>query len=171
MRHFDAEQELYIGEKIYILRFLGVSGLSGAVGLLKAVYWLVQVGRCQNIKFYHDSMVIGFEQSKSYLRVFRKATEQEVELVVVVHVEDILVHTKHQATMETFAAELGRKFKLKDIGDTKYYMGCMITRNRKALEVKARPTLKREVGDGDVRCPESKQGTSVFGGANPLKSG
>ena len=38
--------------------------------------------------------------------------------------------------METFAAELGRKFKLKDIGDAKYYIGCMITRNRKALEVK-----------------------------------
>ena len=84
------------------------------------MYWLVQVGRCRNIKFCHDSIVIGFEQLKSYLRVFRKATDKEVELVVVVHVKDILLHTKDQATMETFAAELGRKFKLKDIGDAKY---------------------------------------------------
>ena len=38
--------------------------------------------------------------------------------------------------METLAAELGKKFKVKDMGDAKYYMGCMVTRNRKALELK-----------------------------------
>ena len=38
--------------------------------------------------------------------------------------------------MERFAAELGRKFNLKDTGDAKYYMGCHITRDRKARELK-----------------------------------
>ena len=38
--------------------------------------------------------------------------------------------------MNRFAAELGRKFKLKDMGDAEYYMGCPITRNRKARELK-----------------------------------
>ncbi|CAM9326957.1 unnamed protein product, partial [Ascophyllum nodosum] len=38
--------------------------------------------------------------------------------------------------MNRFAAELGRKFKLKDMGDAEYYMGCHITRNRKARELK-----------------------------------
>ena len=81
-------------------------------------------------------MAIGFEQSKSNLRVFRKVADDEVEMVVAVHVDDILVHAKDQATMETFAAELGKKFKVKDMGGAKYYMGCMVTRNRKALELK-----------------------------------
>ena len=57
-------------------------------------------------------------------------------MVVVVHVDDILAHTKDQATMERFAAELERKFKLKSMGDANYYMGCYITRGRKAHKLK-----------------------------------
>ena len=37
--------------------------------------------------------------------------------------------------MDRFAAELGQKFKLKDMGDAGYYMGCHIIRNRKAREL------------------------------------
>ena len=40
-----------------------------------------------------------------------------------------------------------------------------------SARVEARPTLIREVDGGDVRRKEGKQGTSVFWGANPLKSG
>ena len=119
MRHFDAEQKFLkvdIDEEIYIEMPGESLDFSGTVGLLKPVYWLVQVGRCWNIKFCDDSMAIEFEQSKSYLRVFGKVTDEEVEMVVVVHVDDILVHAKAQATMETFAAELGKKFQVKDMG-------------------------------------------------------
>ena len=45
-------------------------------------------------------------------------------MVVVVHVDDILARAKCQVPMERFAAELGRKFKLKDMGDAKYYIRC-----------------------------------------------
>ncbi|CAN0376942.1 unnamed protein product [Ascophyllum nodosum] len=38
--------------------------------------------------------------------------------------------------MDRFAAELGQKFKLKDMGDAGYCIGCHITRNRKARELK-----------------------------------
>ena len=51
-----------------------------------------------------------------------------------VHVDEILVHSKEQVAIETFAAELGKKMKGKDMGGAKYYIGCMITRNRKTLE-------------------------------------
>ena len=57
-------------------------------------------------------------------------------MVVVVHVDDILAHAKDQATMDRFAAGLGQKLKLKDMGDAGYYMGCHITRNHKAHELK-----------------------------------
>ena len=68
--------------------------------------------------------------------MFRKVVDGEAEMVVVVHVDDILAHAKDQATMDRFAAELGQKFKLKDMGDAGYYMGCHITRNREARELK-----------------------------------
>ena len=78
---------------------------------------------------------IGFEQAKADPCVFRKVVDGEVEMVVAVHVDNILDHAKDQATMDRFAV-LGRKFKLKDMGDAGYYMGCHIIRNRKARELK-----------------------------------
>ena len=68
--------------------------------------------------------------------MFRKVVNGEAEMVVVVHVNDILAHAKDQATMDRFAAELGQKFKLKNMGDAWYYMGCHTTGNRKARELK-----------------------------------
>ena len=108
-----------------------------AIGRLnKAIYGLVQAERCWNNKFCDDTTAIGFEQAKANPCVFRKVVDGEAEMVVVVHVDDILAHAKDQATMDRFAAELGQKFKLKDMGDAGYYMCFHITRNRKARELK-----------------------------------
>ena len=43
-------------------------------------------------------------------------------MVVVVHVNDIFAHSQDKATMKRFDAELGRKLKLKNMGDAKYYI-------------------------------------------------
>ena len=87
---------------------------------------------------------IGFEQVKADPCVFRKVVDGEAhprkvvdgEAEMGVHVDDMLAHTKDQATMDRFAAELGLKFNLKDMGDAGYYMGCHTTGNRKARELK-----------------------------------
>ncbi|CAM9648245.1 unnamed protein product, partial [Ascophyllum nodosum] len=140
LRHFDAEQAFLkadIDEEIYIEIPEEFQKFPGAVGRLnKAIYGFVQAGRCWNNKFCDDMTAIGFEQAKVDPCVFRKVVDGEAEMVVVVHVDDILAHAKDQATMNRFAAELGRKFKLKDMGEAEYYMGCHITRNRKARKLK-----------------------------------
>ena len=125
-----------IYEEIYIEFPEEYREFPGAVRLLnRAIYRLVQAGRCWNNKLCSDMAAIGFEQSKAHPCVFRKIADKEAEIVVVVHVDGILDHAKDQATMERFATELGRKFRLKDMGDAKYYMGCHITRDRKAHEL------------------------------------
>ena len=140
LRHFDAKQAFLkadIDKEIYIEIHEEFQEFPGAVGWLnKAIYGLVQAGRGWNNKFCDDMTAIGFEQAKADPCVFRKVVEGEAEMVVVVHVDDILAHAKNQATMDRFAAELGQKFKLKDMGDAGSYMGCHITRNRKARELK-----------------------------------
>ena len=140
LRHFDAEQAFLkadIDEEIYIEIPEEFQEFPGAVGRLsKAIYGLVQAGRCWNNKFCDDMTAIGFEQAKADPCVFRKVVDGEAEVVVVVHVDDILAHAKDQVTVDRFAAELGQKFKLKDMGDAGNYMGCHITRNRKAGELK-----------------------------------
>ena len=78
----------------------------GAVGRLNnAIYGLVHAGRCWNNTFCDDMTAIGFEQAKADPCVFCKVVDGEAEMVMVVHVDDILAHTKDQATMDRFAAE------------------------------------------------------------------
>ena len=121
LRHFDAEQAFLkadIDEEIYIEIPEEFQEFPGAVvGLNKAVYGLVQAGRCWNNKFCDDTTAIGFEQAKADPCVFRKVVDGEAEMVVVVHVDDVLTHAKDQATMDRFAAKFEQKFKLKDVGD------------------------------------------------------
>ena len=141
LRHFDVEQAFLkadIDEEIYVEIPEEFQEFPGAVGRLnKAIYGLVQAGRCWNNKFCDDMTAIGFEQaSKADPCVFRKVVDGEAEMVVVVHVDFILTHAKDQATMDRLAAEIGQKFKSKDMGDAGYYMGCHITRNREARELK-----------------------------------
>ena len=140
LRHFDAEQAFLkadIDEEIYIKTPQEFQEFLGAVGRLnKAIYGLVQAGRCWNNKFCDDLTAIGFEQAKADPCVFRKVVDGEAEMVVVVHVDDILAHGNDRATMDRLAAELEQKFKLKNMSDAGYYMGCHITRNRKARELK-----------------------------------
>ena len=127
----DIDEEIYIEIPEEFQKFPGAAGR-----LNKAIYGLVQVGRCWNNKFCDDMTAIGFEQAKADPCVFRKVVDGEAEMAVVVYVDDILAHAKDQATMDRFAAKLGQKFKLKDMGDAGYYMGCHITRNHKARELK-----------------------------------
>ena len=73
----------------------------------KAIYGLVQAGMCWNIKLCGDMVTIGFEQAKADPCVFRKVVDDEAEMVVVVHVDDILAHDKDQATTDRFADHVG----------------------------------------------------------------
>ncbi|CAN0442677.1 unnamed protein product [Ascophyllum nodosum] len=140
LRHFDAEQAFLkadIDEEIYIEIPEEFQEFPGAVGPPNtAIYGLVQAGRCWNNKFCDDMTAIGFEQAKADPCVFHKVVDVEAEMMVAVHVADIIAHAKDQATMDRFTAKLGQKFKLKDMGDAAYYMGCHITRDRKARELK-----------------------------------
>ena len=140
LRHFDAEQAFLkadIDEEIYIEITEEFQEFPGAVGRLnRAIYGLVQAGRCWNNTFCDDMTAIGFEQAKADPCAFGKVVDGEAEMVVVVHVDNIFAHAKDQAAIDRSAAVLGQKFKLKDMGDAGYYMSCHITRNRKARELK-----------------------------------
>ena len=175
LRHFDAEQAFLKADtdkEIYIEIPEEFQEFPGAVGRLnKAIYGLVQAGRCWNNKSCDDITAIGFEQVKADLYVFRKVVDGQAEMVVVVHVDDILAHVKGQATMDRFAAELGQKFKMKEMGDAGYYMGCHITRNRKAHELKLDQDLYVE---SMVKRFDVKKATKIpaaSGVSNALKGG
>ena len=90
--------------------------------LNKVICKLVHAGRCWNSKLCKDMAAFGFERIKAGPCLSRKfADNGELNRVVVVYVDDILAHAKDQATMERFAAELRRNFKLKNMIDTSFF--------------------------------------------------
>ena len=60
------------------------------MGLLNKIYGLVHAGRCLFNRLRDDRTAIGFEQSEADSRVSREFDDGEVEIVVVVHMGDIL---------------------------------------------------------------------------------
>ena len=96
-----------VDEEIYSQGSRGISGVPGGMGLLNNIYGLVLARRSLFKIFCNDR----FEQSKADPLVFFKFNDGQVEMVVVVHVDDILAHA--QATMERFVAELEGKFRVK----------------------------------------------------------
>ena len=113
LRHFDVEQaflEVNIDEEIYIEISEEFQEFPGAVGRLNmAIYGLVQTGRCWNNKFYDDMTAIGFEQAKVDPCVFRKVVDGEAEMVVIVHVDDILPTPKTKRRWIDSRLSLGRR--------------------------------------------------------------
>ena len=110
---FDVEQaflKVDIDEEIYIEISKEFQEFPGAVGRLNmAIYGLVQTGRCWNNKFYDDMTAIGFEQAKVDPCVFRKVVGGEAEIVVIVHVDDILPTPKTKRRWIDSRLSLGRR--------------------------------------------------------------
>ena len=109
LRHFDAKQVFLkadLIEEICIEIPEEYQEFLRAVELtIKAIHGLVQAGRCWNNKLCNDMAAIGFEQSNVDPCVFRKVADEEVEMVVFVHMDDILAHAIDQVTMKRFAVE------------------------------------------------------------------
>ena len=158
MRHFDAKWaflKVDIDEEIYIEIFEEFQEFSGAVGRLnKAIYGLVQAGRCWNDKFCDDVTAIGFEQAKADPCVFRKVVDGEAEMLAVEHVDDILAHAKDQATMDRFTVELGQKVQTEGHGRRQVLHGLSHHKEPQGARVEARSTLLRGVDGKKVRRQE-----------------
>ena len=72
---------------MYIYDFRGISGVPGGMRLLNKIYGLVQAGRGL-FNIFCDGK---FEQSEADRHVFCKFDDEEVEVVVFMHADDILL--------------------------------------------------------------------------------
>ena len=148
LRYFDTEQgflKAKIDEEIYIEIPEEFQEFPGAVGRLnKAIDGLVQAGRCWNSKFCDDMTAIEFEQAKADPCVFRKVVDGEAEMVMVVHVDDILAHAKDQSRIDRFAAELGQ-VQIEGHGRRRVLHGLSHHKEPQGARVEVRPTFVRGV--------------------------
>ena len=76
-----------------------------------------------------------FERSQVDACVFRRKHLGKVVVIIVVYVDDLLVLSKTKRDEHQALEDLRSSFPIKDLGEISYYLGCHITRDRKARTV------------------------------------
>nr|GEZ48781.1 ribonuclease H-like domain-containing protein [Tanacetum cinerariifolium] len=100
--------------------------------LKKSLYGLKLAPRQWNHKLYKTLIEAGFEQSKNDHSLYIK-NDGNMSLYILVNVDDLVI-TGNSKT-ENFKSFLNKKFKIKDLGELKYFLGIEVlkTKNRLCL--------------------------------------
>ena len=64
--------------------------------------------------------------------MFRRIVDGKVVTVIVVYVDDIRLASKTKEDEGQTLSSFSSCFKIKDLGEAEFYLGCYITRNREA---------------------------------------
>jgi hypothetical protein len=97
--------------------------------LLKGLYGLKQGGRKWFERLEQVLIELGFSRIRSDASVFVWA-KNGVRVIVPVFVDDITFASKDKAKIQELKLELGKHFKLRDLGATSFLLGVEITRDR-----------------------------------------
>ncbi|XP_022861718.1 uncharacterized protein LOC111382079 [Olea europaea var. sylvestris] len=76
--------------------------------------------------------IYGLKQSKSDYSLFTKGSGNTF-IALLVYVDDILITGCNQLEITSFKSLLHSQFKLKDLGNLKYFLGLEITRSKKGI--------------------------------------
>lgn len=78
---------------------------------------------------------LGFEQSKSNYSLITKKTK-DAFIALLVYVDDILIASDNKVVVEELKVMLDQKFKLKDLGELKYFLGLELAMIKALIFVK-----------------------------------
>lgn len=134
-----------VKEELYI-RLPGST--SGKVRqLLRAIYGLKQAGREWNDLLNDELVSLGWErcQSDTCLYVYRVG---KVLMFLAVYVDDLVLLGNNPKGIRRMKKLLGRRFKIKDLGEVSYLLGVKISRNRskQTIELSQKKYI-RELGE------------------------
>lgn len=102
--------------------------------LHKSLYGLKQASRQWNAKFTSSLIAFGFQQSKANYSLFTKA-DSSTFTAVLAYVDDLIVASSHLKCILGLQNFLTGHFKLKSLGDLKYFLGIEIARSHKGIHL------------------------------------
>ncbi|XP_016677335.2 uncharacterized protein [Gossypium hirsutum] len=100
--------------------------------LQKSLYGLKQASRQWNAKLTEALMLAGFEQSKFDDSLFVKKKEGKM-VIILVYVDDLLIIGNDMDMINDLKGVLNQNFKMKDLGDLRYFLGIEILRSQEGI--------------------------------------
>ena len=122
--------------------------------LNKSLYGLKQASRQWFAKFSSTLIQLGFIQSKADYSLFTRKCG-DIFMVLLVYVDDVLIACNDKAEVDRFKIMLDDKFKLKDLGDLKFFLGLEVARSDKGIALCQRKytlELLNDVGLLGCKC-------------------
>lgn len=100
--------------------------------LRKSLYGLKQAPRCWFAKLVAALQGYGFLQSYSDYSLFTY-TQGDIQMNVLVYVDDLIISGNNSAALQACKAYLSDCFRMKDLGELKYFLGIEVARSPSGL--------------------------------------
>ena len=124
--------------------------------LHKSLYGLKQASRQWFSKFSSVLVSTGFKQSASDNSLFVKINGNSF-IALLVYVDDIVITSNDQENVDELKKFLNGCFKLKDLGNLKYFLGLKVGRSSKGISVSQRHYALQLLSDtGYLGCKTRK---------------
>ena len=113
----------------------------------KSLYGLKQASRQWFAKFSTTLIQdLGFVQSKADYSLFTRQKDQSF-LIILVYVDDVLVARNNKDEIEEFKLLLDQRFKNKDLGDLRYFLGLEVARSNQGITICQRKYVLEVLND------------------------
>lgn len=142
-------------EEIYIVPPPGLrqQGEQMVCRLNKSLYGLKRVSRQWFFKFSEAIRVVGYTQSKSDYSLFTRKVGKSFTTLLI-YVDDILITSNDLMAITALKSFLHTRFRIKDLGDLKFFLGIEIARSADDIFISQRKYLLdilKDVGFFGVR--------------------
>ena len=117
--------------------------------LHKSIYGLKQASRQWFFKFSQAIIDEGFTQSNADHSLFIK-TNGDSFIALLVYVDDIVIASNNDKSVENLKVLLDKRFKLKDLGQLKYFLVLEVARSDKGISVSQRHYALELLSDAGV---------------------
>ena len=122
-------------EEVYMDLPPGFHSKGGLVcKLTKSLYRLKQALRQWFAKFSTTLLLLGFTQSKANYSLFTKKNSTSF-IALLVYVDDILIASDNKQAVDELKVMLDQQFKLKDLGDLKFFLGLEVARTTDGINL------------------------------------